>query len=77
MTGPPEESIKQVKLNTALISYRCSHLPLTPETDATTLKVYTFFFLLLPALQGHIENDSDSVTEQLSGIYSVDGGRAV
>lgn len=28
---PPEESLKQVKLNAALISYRCCHLPLNAD----------------------------------------------
>lgn len=32
---PPEESTKQVKLNAALISYRCCHLPLNADRLST------------------------------------------
>lgn len=57
----PEESIKQVKLNNALISYRCSHLPLTRDRRQT---VSNGFFNWR-----HPRNVSHSVTGyKLSGV---------
>lgn len=69
MLCPPEESVKQVKLNTALISYRCSHLPLTRDWCQ---KVSTAI-----SARRHLRNGSDSVTGcKLSGIYCAAGDHA-
>lgn len=68
---PPEESVKQVKLNAALISYRCSHLPLSRDWWENTESFHVYLYVHSTDTWGM------TLTEcKLKGIYSTTGDGA-